>query len=123
MSLSDSETSVHGAPVDEPTNSWGLHRISHGPLERGQPFAYRHNGSGRASWVYVIDTGIALKHPEFGGRAKWGGTFLKYVWVEHVCKKLGSLFTDTHATATSRGYQTVATTTATAPVSPWSFPC
>ncbi|KAK8087450.1 alkaline proteinase [Apiospora phragmitis] len=56
---------------------WGLHRISHGPIQWGQPLEYRPNSTGRTGTVYILDTGIDLDHPEFGGRAKWGGTFLE----------------------------------------------
>ncbi|KAK7976957.1 endopeptidase K [Apiospora saccharicola] len=79
LSLSDYEAprGVHSGVVDRPTKSWGLHRLSHGPLTEGEPLEYRRNGTGRTGWVYIIDTGIALGHPEFGGRAKWGGTFIK----------------------------------------------
>lgn len=70
---------VAGGPVEKSTKSWALHRLSHGPLKEGETLEYRRNGTGRTGWVYIIDTGIALKHPEFGGRAKWGGTFIKHM--------------------------------------------
>ncbi|KAK7921708.1 hypothetical protein PG985_009730 [Apiospora marii] len=79
VSLDDFKRGVDGGPIDKSTKSWGLHRLSHGPLKSNQTLEYRRNGTGRTGWVYIIDTGIALKHPEFGGRAKWGGTFLKNV--------------------------------------------
>ncbi|KAK8038527.1 Secreted subtilisin-like serine protease sub5 [Apiospora rasikravindrae] len=63
--------------VSEPTDQWGLHRISHGPIRHSQPLEYRRNSTGRTSTVYVLDTGISLDHREFGGRAKWGRTFLR----------------------------------------------
>lgn len=37
---------------------------------------YRNNGNKLLVSNYVIDTGIDIKHPEFGGRAKWGNNFV-----------------------------------------------
>ncbi|KAK8089007.1 peptidase S8/S53 domain-containing protein [Apiospora hydei] len=51
---------------------WGLARISHrmpgmiGYLKTSAP----------KTRLYVLDTGIQLKHQEFGGRAIWGKTFI-----------------------------------------------
>ncbi|KAK8095016.1 hypothetical protein PG997_001701 [Apiospora hydei] len=57
---------------------WGLHRISHGPLTPNTTtLEYRANSTGRSTAVYVVDTGITLDHPQFGGRARWGGSFLQ----------------------------------------------
>ncbi|KAK6845759.1 peptidase S8/S53 domain-containing protein [Apiospora arundinis] len=67
----------NGSHVTAPTESWGLHRLSHGPLTPGESLEYRRNATGRTGWVYIVDTGIELGHPQFGGRAKWGATFLK----------------------------------------------
>jgi len=55
---------------------WGLARISHRkPLSLSTlgKYEYAHNG-GAGVDVYVIDTGINIKHVEFEGRAKWGKT-------------------------------------------------
>ncbi|KAI9219648.1 peptidase S8/S53 domain-containing protein, partial [Blastocladiella britannica] len=55
---------------------WGLSRISH----RDRPSAahykeYPHSATAGANVsVYVIDTGINIKHLDFEGRARWGAT-------------------------------------------------
>lgn len=88
----DTKISLANAPIDaalhvnennsyssNPTESWGLHRVSHGFLRAGEPLEYRRNSTGRNAWVYVLDSGIELSHPQFEGRAKWGRTFLRDV--------------------------------------------
>ncbi|KAI9234674.1 MAG: vacuolar serine protease [Podila humilis] len=54
---------------------WGLARISHRkPLAFGT-YKYDHNpNGGDGVTVFVIDTGINVKHEEFQGRASWGKT-------------------------------------------------
>lgn len=55
---------------------WGLARISHRKLlswrTRGK-YIYDPNG-GEGVTVFVIDTGINIRHKEFQGRASWGAT-------------------------------------------------
>ncbi|THH08936.1 hypothetical protein EW146_g8829 [Bondarzewia mesenterica] len=55
---------------------WGLARISHRPkLGFGTFTKYEYEPSGGEGVdVYVIDTGINVKHKEFEGRASWGKT-------------------------------------------------
>ncbi|KAH9067729.1 subtilisin-like serine protease [Lactarius vividus] len=55
---------------------WGLARISHRPkLTFGTFNKYEFdNHGGEGVNVYVIDTGINIKHEEFQGRAFWGKT-------------------------------------------------
>ncbi|KAH9072766.1 subtilisin-like serine protease [Lactarius deliciosus] len=55
---------------------WGLARISHRPkLTFGTFNKYEFdNHGGEGVNVYVIDTGINIKHEEFQGRASWGKT-------------------------------------------------
>ncbi|KAJ6450362.1 subtilisin-like serine protease [Mycena sanguinolenta] len=57
---------------------WGLARISHRPtLSLGTFSRYEHDPMGGNNVdVYVIDTGINIRHPEFEGRAEWGLTAL-----------------------------------------------
>nr|QKI86383.1 subtilisin-like protease PR1A [Metarhizium flavoviride] len=53
-------TEQNGAP-------WGLGRISH--RQQGST-TYRYDDSaGEGTCVYIIDTGVEVSHPEFGGRA------------------------------------------------------
>ncbi|KAF8589519.1 hypothetical protein K439DRAFT_1405103 [Ramaria rubella] len=55
---------------------WGLARVSHRPRLSFSTFTtyeYDSNG-GEGVNVYVIDTGINVKHVEFEGRASWGKT-------------------------------------------------
>ncbi|QRV98058.1 hypothetical protein RhiJN_26077 [Ceratobasidium sp. AG-Ba] len=65
----ESEATQRGAP-------WGLARISH-PNRLGfsnfNSYVYDPSG-GEGVDVYVIDTGINVKHQEFEGRAHWGHT-------------------------------------------------
>ncbi|KAF9106993.1 serine protease [Mortierella sp. AM989] len=55
---------------------WGLARISHRKgLTLGTFNKYEHNpNGGDGVTVFVIDTGINIKHKEFEGRAEWGKT-------------------------------------------------
>ncbi|KAF8924225.1 serine protease [Dissophora ornata] len=55
---------------------WGLARISHRKtltLKTYKKYIHDPNG-GDGVTVFVIDTGINIKHQEFGGRASWGAT-------------------------------------------------
>lgn len=55
---------------------WGLARISHrSRLTFGtfNKYLYNENG-GDGVTVYIIDTGVNIKHEDFGGRAVWGIT-------------------------------------------------
>ncbi|ORZ36901.1 peptidase S8/S53 domain-containing protein [Catenaria anguillulae PL171] len=68
-------------PLDEHTilqkdAPWGLSRISHrtkpvGAAYKEYPFP---DNAGEGVSVYVIDTGINIKHVDFEGRARWGAT-------------------------------------------------
>jgi subtilisin family serine protease len=57
---------------DDPPN-WGLDRID----QRSLPLdnAYTTRGTGAGMNIYVIDSGIDVRHPDFGGRAVWEVNF------------------------------------------------
>ncbi|EGQ8592772.1 S8 family peptidase [Vibrio cholerae] len=54
--------------------TWGIDRIDQLDLPLNRSYNYNYDGSGVTA--YVIDTGIAFNHPEFGGRAKSGYDFI-----------------------------------------------
>ncbi|GHY42217.1 alkaline serine exoprotease A precursor [Vibrio cholerae] len=54
--------------------TWGIDRIDQRDLPLNRSYNYNYDGSGVTA--YVIDTGIAFNHPEFGGRAKSGYDFI-----------------------------------------------
>ncbi|KXX76973.1 Subtilisin-like protease 9 [Madurella mycetomatis] len=56
--------------VRQYNSPWGLARISH--REKGQTNYNYDSSAGNGVRVYVLDSGIRIKHEEFGGRAKWG---------------------------------------------------
>ncbi|OAA67816.1 Peptidase S8, subtilisin-related protein [Niveomyces insectorum RCEF 264] len=59
--------------VDESSVPWGLARISH-KTNTSTTYVYD-DGAGAGTCAYVIDTGIYVDHPEFGGRASWLANF------------------------------------------------
>jgi len=65
--------------VVQANSTWGLSRISHREKlpskDHQKKYPYVYPGSaGQNVTVYVIDTGINVKHVEFEGRAFWGAT-------------------------------------------------
>ncbi|KAI8953308.1 peptidase S8/S53 domain-containing protein [Xylaria longipes] len=52
---------------------YGIARISH--RNRGDNSYIRDDSDGDGTCVYVIDTGIKIDHPDFGGRASWAANF------------------------------------------------
>ncbi|TPX37754.1 hypothetical protein SmJEL517_g00441 [Synchytrium microbalum] len=57
----------HNAP-------WGLARISHKALaSEAMDYLYDH-AAGEGVTAYIVDTGVNIKHVDFGGRAVWGAT-------------------------------------------------
>jgi hypothetical protein len=50
-----------------PTPSWGLDRINQRSLPLDNRYIWNHSAAGVTA--YIIDTGILVSHPDFGGRA------------------------------------------------------
>jgi subtilisin family serine protease len=50
-------------------DSWGLDRVDQRSVTRDHHFHYTNTGTG--VHAYIIDSGINIDHPEFGGRATW----------------------------------------------------
>jgi len=53
---------------------WGLDRISEDGISLDGRFVFT-STSGAGVDAYIVDTGIHIKHSDFGGRAKWGANF------------------------------------------------
>jgi len=67
---------VHALDVDN-NAPWGLARISHRskPNTEEEYGKYIYNeAAGKNVTVYIIDTGVNVKHADFEGRAVWGAT-------------------------------------------------
>jgi len=61
--------------------SWGIDRIDQRELPLNKQFKDLPN-KGEGITVYVIDTGVDARHPEFEGRAKVGPSFVNGVFTE-----------------------------------------
>ncbi|KAJ8457203.1 hypothetical protein ONZ45_g863 [Pleurotus djamor] len=68
---------------DTQTNApWGLSRLSSSTRLSNQntnalTFSYTFDASAGAGVdVYIVDTGVFIDHQQFGGRARWGATFV-----------------------------------------------
>lgn len=74
---------------------WGLDRIDQKPNVLNAKY-YSTSTGGADADVYVVDTGIDVTHPEFEGRAVWGGNFVDTVNTDcnshgtHVAGTVGS---------------------------------
>lgn len=60
------------ADTTETAQSWGLARIDQTAKLDAAPYSYSYTSTGSGVTAYVIDTGIDITNPDFGGRAKWG---------------------------------------------------
>ncbi|KAI1342422.1 oryzin precursor [Xylariaceae sp. FL0016] len=59
----------------QPEASWGLARIS--SREPGTSQYVYDESAGEGTYAYIIDTGIYTDHPDFGGRASFGASFVE----------------------------------------------
>ncbi|KAG0246805.1 subtilisin-like serine protease [Mortierella sp. GBAus27b] len=69
----DAEITLSGSQASPP--SWGLPRVSQRDLNINAPYLY-HDAAGSGVTAYVVDTGIRVTHTDFGGRAKFGASFI-----------------------------------------------
>ena len=74
------DQSCFSCNVVSATNTWGLNRIDGRaklPNDPSYPYLeyymYDRN-TGKGVTAYIIDSGIQIDHPDFGGRATWGHT-------------------------------------------------
>lgn len=75
-STTTNKTSTAQSTITQSNAEWGLARLSQRDLVRA-PYEYRYpSSSGSGIRVYVLDTGIDVGHPDFGGRAVWGENFV-----------------------------------------------
>ncbi|KAI8837838.1 peptidase S8/S53 domain-containing protein [Chytridium lagenaria] len=65
---------VTTAGVQDSPPSWGLPRLSKGSLPLPTAYTFP-DSAGAGVDVYIIDTGIQIAHPAFGGRAVWDFAF------------------------------------------------
>nr|POE71432.1 cuticle-degrading protease [Quercus suber] len=61
------------ALVQQNDSPYGLGRISH--RAKGTTAYVYDNTAGAGTYSYIIDTGILIEHPDFGGRATFGANF------------------------------------------------
>lgn len=60
----------------DPNPPWGLARIS-SRTPNSTPSTYVYDDSaGKGTYIYIIDTGIHVDHPDFEGRANWGASLV-----------------------------------------------
>ncbi|AMG03114.1 S8 family peptidase [Vibrio mimicus] len=78
--------------------TWGIDRIDQRNLPLNSNYSYNYDGSGVTA--YVIDSGIAFNHPEFGGRAQSGYDFIDNDYDASDCHGHG-----THVAGTIGGAQ------------------
>ncbi|KAJ8114398.1 hypothetical protein OPT61_g3718 [Boeremia exigua] len=71
-SLDDTDP-VNDSFVTQTSSPWGLARIS--SQNRGSTSYTYDDSAGSGTCVYVVDTGIAISHPEFEGRASFLANF------------------------------------------------
>lgn len=72
----------------QPNATWGLDRIDQANLPLDSNYTYDVSGSGVSA--YVIDTGVAVSHNDFGGRAQNGYDFVDNDSVANDCNGHGT---------------------------------
>lgn len=76
IALIELDSAVHTVGETQNNAPWGLSRISHREtlgLSNYNKYLYDAD-AGEGVTAYVIDTGVNVKHEQFGGRAVWGAT-------------------------------------------------
>lgn len=71
----DSEIDILRSYFIQRNPVWNLDRIDQREDVLNNIYYHVVSG-GKDTNVYVVDTGIDITHPEFGGRASWGGNFI-----------------------------------------------
>ncbi|PRP84088.1 extracellular subtilisin-like serine proteinase [Planoprotostelium fungivorum] len=66
---------ISGSCHKRKSSNWGLERLNLRDAPKKYKEAYRYSSTADNVDVYVVDTGIAVQHPEFEGRARWGANF------------------------------------------------
>lgn len=67
------EDSIFKTSSTQLNPTWNLDRIDQVSLPLDKKYSWNNDGFG--SNIYIIDTGVEVKHPEFEGRAVWGANF------------------------------------------------
>ncbi|KAJ3203219.1 subtilisin-like serine protease [Dinochytrium kinnereticum] len=75
--LVEQDSVMKTAAVQSNPPAWGLRRISTADLPLPANFQYP-DSAGAGVHVYIIDTGIDIKHSQFGGRAVWDANFADF---------------------------------------------
>ncbi|KXN69443.1 subtilisin-like protein, partial [Conidiobolus coronatus NRRL 28638] len=67
------------ADAIQKNSTWGIARVSQREKLNNSSFEYLHDeNAGSGVNIYIVDTGINIKHADFEGRAKWGTTTAEY---------------------------------------------
>ncbi|EFR01712.1 oryzin [Nannizzia gypsea CBS 118893] len=66
----DQVVRISGLTTQRSAPSWGLGRVSH--RRAGSRDYVFDDSAGRGVTIYGVDTGIDIRHQDFGGRARWG---------------------------------------------------
>jgi len=89
----------HVNEIQKDPLNWGLKRISKRVWTDMDHYVYP-SSSGENVYVYIVDTGVMIKHAEFEGRAIWGYSSIEYEQDEYDYHGHG-----THVASTVAGVQ------------------